>query len=113
MKLVGGRDTDLYVLETVTGELHGIMPKPPCKKTMQNSSERAESHRSLTVKVEANSLTAQTATPASKDAIIQEQKSNISLPKPLSFDEYARMMETHLYANPGLYTEEYFHGASP
>ena len=54
VKLVGGRDSDLYAIDSVTGELHGFMPKPPCKQTMQNSSELAESHRHLKVKVEAN-----------------------------------------------------------
>ena len=54
VKPIGGRDTDLYAIDTVTGELHGFMPKPPCKKTMQNSPELAESHRPLTVTDEVN-----------------------------------------------------------
>ena len=28
VKLLGCRDTDQYVLDTVSGELHGFMPKP-------------------------------------------------------------------------------------
>ena len=77
VKLVGGRDTDLYAIDSVTGELHGFMPKPPCKQTMQNSHELAESHRSLTVTDEVNSLTAHTEIHASKDTIIPERKSNL------------------------------------
>ena len=60
VKLIGGRDTDLYAIDSVTGELHGFMPKPPRKQTMQNSYELAESHRSLTVTDEVNIPTAQT-----------------------------------------------------
>ena len=54
VKLIGGRDTDQYVIDPVTGELHGFMVDQNCKQTMQNSSELAESHRHLKVKVEAN-----------------------------------------------------------
>ena len=92
VKLVGGRDTDLYAIDSVTGELHGFMPKPPCKQTMQNSSELAESHRFLTVTVEANPSSAQTATPASKDAIIPERKSNLPLPNTLSLDDFEALI---------------------
>ena len=75
------------------------MPKPPCKKTMQNSSELAESHRFLTVTDEAISLTAQTEKHAFKDAIIPERKSNLPLPEPLSLDDYVSLMTScHLMA---------------
>ena len=99
VKPVGSRDTDLYAIDTVTGELHGFMPKPPCKKTMQNSSEQAESHRFLTVTDEAISVTAQTEMHAFKDAIIPERKRNLPLPKPMSLDDYASLMtQGHLLA---------------
>ena len=81
VKLIGGRDTDLYAIDSVTEELHGFMPKPSCKQTMQNSYELAESHRSLTVTDEVNPLTAQTAIHASKDAVIPDRKRNLPLPR--------------------------------
>ena len=56
------------------------MPKPPCKNTMQNSHELAESHRPLTVTDEVIPLSAQTEMHVSKDAIITERKSNLPLP---------------------------------
>ena len=90
VKPIGGRDTDLYAIDTVTGELHGFMPKPPSKKTMQHSSELAESHRPLTVTDEVN--TAQTEKHAFKDAIIPERKSNLPLPKPMSLDDFATLI---------------------
>ena len=43
VKLVGNRDTDLYAIDSVTGELHSFKPKPPCMHTMRNSYELAES----------------------------------------------------------------------
>ena len=92
VKPIGGRDTDHYAIDTVTGELHGFMPKPPCKKTMQNSSELAESHRFLTVTDEAISVTAQTEMHAFKDAITPERKRNLPLPKPMSPDDFVALM---------------------
>ena len=50
---------------------------------MRNTSELAESHRHLTVKVEAKSSTANAVIHASKDAIIPEKKSHLPLPNPL------------------------------
>ena len=92
VKLIGGRDTDRYAIDSVTGELHGFMPKPPCKRTMQNSSELAESHRFLTVTDEAISLTAQIETHVSKDAIIPERKSNLPLPNAMSLDDFEALI---------------------
>ena len=97
VKLVGGRDTDLYAIDSVTGELHGFMPKPPCKKTMQNSNELAESHRSLTVTDEVNLPPAQTEIHASKDAIIPKRKSNIPLPNTLSLKDFEALMTPHRF----------------
>ena len=100
VKLIGGRDTDLYAIDSVTGELHGSMPKPPCKKTMQHSSELAESHRPLTVTDEVK--TAMTGTYAFEDAIITERKRNLPLPKPISLDDYVSLMtQGHLLAPNG------------
>ena len=73
------------------------MPKPPCKKTMQHSSELAESHRPLTVTDEVK--TAQTETQAFKDATIPERKRNLPLPKLISLDDYRSLMtQGHLLA---------------
>ena len=41
VKKSGGRDSDLYVIEPATGELHGFMLSKNCKQTMRNSSELA------------------------------------------------------------------------
>ena len=102
VKPIGGRDTDLYAIDTVTGELHGFMPKPPRKQTMQNSSELAESHRFLTVTDEAISVTAQTEIYASLNAIIPERNRNLPLPNPISLDDYASLMtQNHLSAPKG------------
>ena len=68
------------------------MAKPPCKQTMQNSSELAESHRFLTVTDEAIPLTAQTETHVSKDAIIPERKSNLPLPNAMSLDDFEALI---------------------
>ena len=92
VKLVGGRDTDLYAIDSVTGELHGFMPKPPCKQTMQNSSELAESHRFLTVTDEAFPPMAQTEIHASQNVIIPERKSNLPLPNTLSLGDFEALM---------------------
>ena len=102
VKLIGGRDTDLYAIDSVTGELHGFMPKPPCKKTMQNSFELAESHRTLTVTDEVNPPTAQTEIHVSKDTIIPERKSNLPLPHTLPLSEVeALMTSSPSYATTG------------